>query len=109
MKRSLINLNRLFEHARRHQDQGAGLTRLRKYAQRRYGWLHAGLRGKVLPRAMSPDLNTATERLTPCNPSKAPPKRPRVVSVGITRDWGVIISLIAPYLGLDLLCLIFVS
>jgi hypothetical protein len=42
-----ISLNRLFERARRLQEQGADRIRLRQYVQRWYGWLHGGLRGRV--------------------------------------------------------------
>lgn len=41
------SLDRLFERARRLQEQGADITRLRQYVQRWYCWLHGGLRGRV--------------------------------------------------------------
>ena len=42
-----VSLNRLFERARRLQEQGADLIRLRQYVQRWFSWLHGGLRGRV--------------------------------------------------------------
>ena len=41
------SLNRLLERARRLQEQGADLIRLRQYVQRWFCWLHGGLRGQV--------------------------------------------------------------
>jgi hypothetical protein len=47
LRPAVISLDRLFERARRLQEQGADLIRLRQYVQRWYGWLHGGLRGRV--------------------------------------------------------------
>ncbi len=42
-----VSLNRLFERARRLQEQGVDLIRLRQYVQRWFNWLHGGLQGRV--------------------------------------------------------------
>lgn len=42
-----VSLQRLFERARRLQEQGADSDRLRQYVERWYAWLHGGLRGRV--------------------------------------------------------------
>ena len=47
LRPSQTSLNRLFERARRLQEQGADITRLRQYVQRWFCWLHGGLLGRV--------------------------------------------------------------
>ena len=63
LKPSRVSLSRLIERARRLQEKGADLRRLRQYVERWVIWLHGGLQGAVKDNRFSQIWTYVNEKL----------------------------------------------